>query len=575
MLRKYTLISIITLLLSSCSVFKKDTVSEKDLKTERQELDFQFYFFEGNKQKMLGNMEQAGACFLKCLSIRPKSAAANYELAKILFMAEDYSNAINYAQKAYEADTDNKWYNALCISLTKALGDYKKASEMLEEMLQKHPDDYNSYLELTDLYLHLNKSEKALEILNRFEKQYGFTEALMVEKNRIHIRKKDFDSARKEVSKMIKQEPGNTSYQIIFADLYAEEGQYDKAYELYQDILKEDPDNGSVHFSLSEYYHRIGDEKQSFKELKQAFDSEEVLADLKVQLLMSYLKINNPSQEDKEQVYELIDIMLSRYPENVQVHTLYSDMLVKDKQYKAAQEELKWIVEKTPDKYAVWEQLLFVDNQLSDFENLYKNSVKMIEYFPNQSIAYFFAGLGGYQIAKYQESVEYLEAGADFALEDSSLQAQFQTLIGDSYHRLKNDEKSDKAYEKAINLNPDNYYVYNNYAYFLALRKTKLSRAESLMEKCIAKHPKNATYLDTYAWVLYQKGDFEKALEMIERAYQNGGKESTVIVEHYGDILYKTKQHKSAIERWKEAQEIGKGSDKLESKIKSGKLIED
>ncbi len=520
-------------------------------------------------------MEQAGAYFMKCLSIRPKSGAANYELARILFMAEDYSNAIKYAQKAYETDTDNKWYNALCISSTKALGDYKKASKMLEEMLQKHPDDYNSYLELTDLYLHLEDSEKALEVLNRFEKQYGFTEALMVEKNRIHIRKKDFESARKEVSKMIKQEPENISYQVIFADLYAEEGQYDKAYSLYQDILKKAPNNGSVHFSLSEYYHRKGDEKQSFKELKQAFDSEEVSADLKTQLLMSYLKVNNPSQQDKDQVYELIEIMLNRYPENVQVHSLYSDILVKDKQYKEAQEELKWIVEKTPDKYAVWEQLLFVDNQLSDFESLYKNAVKMIDYFPNQSMAYFFAGLGGYQVAKYQESVEYLETGADFALGDSSLQAQFQTLIGDSYHRLKNDEKSDRAYERAIKLNPDNYYVYNNYAYFLALRKTKLNRAKVLMEKCTAKHPKNATYLDTYAWVLYQKEDFSKALEIIERAYQNGGNESAVIVEHYGDILYKNGQHTSAIERWKEAQKIGKASDKLESKIKSGKLIED
>ena len=95
------------------------------------------------------------------------------------------------------------------------------------------------------------------------------------------------------------------------------------------------------------------------------------------------------------------------------------------------------------------------------------------------------------------------------------------------------------------------------------------------MSDCIKTHPKNGTYLDTYAWVLYVNKDFEEALGIIERAYVNGGNKSAVIVEHYGDILYQNNKKAEAIKKWNEAKAIGKGSPFLDKKISEKKLIEE
>lgn len=573
---KIILVSFILFIFVACSVSNRGKVnSQKDLKAEKKQIEFQYSFFEANKQKMLGNINEAGAYYLRCIELIPESAAANYEFAGIMGLAKDFENGIEYAEKACEIDPDNIWYNALLVSMHKSAGNLKKSGLLLEDLLKKHPNDYNSYLELTDIYLKLNQSKDALLTLDRFEKKYGFSEALMVEKNRIHIRAGQFDKARVEVEKMIQLEPQNISLQLLKANFLLEEGKDEKAFDSYQEILKKDPENGSVHFSLSEYYQKKGEEEKAFDELEKAMSSEDVDLDLKVKLLFSYVNIKTPSATEKKQVYHLIRILLKMYPDNMKVRSLYSDILVKDKLYKEAQVELILITEKSPKQFVVWEQLLFVDNQLTDFPALYQHSVQMIEYYPNKSIAYFFAGLAGYQTKKYKSSVDYLELGIDLSFEDTVLQAQFYTILGDGYHRLRKDEKSDDAYEQAIRLNPTNYYVHNNYAYYLSVRKTKLERAKALMQDCIKQHPKNGTYLDTFAWVLYQKREYKLALEIIERAYVNGGRKSAVITEHFGDILFVNNKKSEAVLKWKEAQSIGMGSSLLDKKIIEENLFEE
>ena len=433
--------------LSSCNIAKNRgrVETNKDVKAEKNAIEFKYAFFEANKHKMLGNYNEAGAYYLRCLEINSNSAAANYEFAGVLSFAKDYSHALKYAKKAYDIDQYNKWYQALLVSLYKFTGDLKKSSILLENMLEKHPDDYNSYLELTDIYLHLNQSQNALKTLNRFESKYGFSEELMIEKNRIYIAKGDFSSARLEVQKMIKKEPENTDYYLFLADLYMQEGNKEKAFGIYQNILKLDSENGRVHFSLSEYYGLIGDDKKAYNELKLAIASDDVDLELKVKLLFTYVQLKDATNEEKRQVYELVKILLYKYPDAMEVHSVYSDILVKDKHYDEAKAQLLIITENTPNNYLVWEQLLYIDNQLANFESLYNNSVKMIEYFPNKAIAYFFAGLGAFQIQKYQDAVDYIESGVDFVIDDNILKAQFYTILGDSYHRLKKNKESDEA----------------------------------------------------------------------------------------------------------------------------------
>jgi tetratricopeptide (TPR) repeat protein len=93
-------------------------------------------------------------------------------------------------------------------------------------------------------------------------------------------------------------------------------------------------------------------------------------------------------------------------------------------------------------------------------------------------------------------------------------------------------------------------------------------------KKAVELEPFNSSYLDTYAWALYQGGKYNEAKIQIDKAIENGGDKNAVILEHCGDILYKTGETEKALEYWQKAKNTGKGSVFLEKKINDKKLYE-
>ena len=111
------------------------------------------------------------------------------------------------------------------------------------------------------------------------------------------------------------------------------------------------------------------------------------------------------------------------------------------------------------------------------------------------------------------------------------------STLGDCYHSIGSAKKAYKAYDKALKIDPEYLPVLNNYAYYLSLEKKKLKKAEQMSRITIEKAPDNATYLDTYGWILYLLKQYEKAKPHFKHAMLYGGKDQPVILEHYAEVL--------------------------------------
>jgi Tfp pilus assembly protein PilF len=138
---------------------------------------------------------------------------------------------------------------------------------------------------------------------------------------------------------------------------------------------------------------------------------------------------------------------------------------------------------------------------------------------------------------------------------------------------LKEYQKSDKAYDDALALNPDNVIVLNNYSFFLTVRKEHLDKAEKMSATLIKSNPDNPTFLDTHAWVLYSRQKYKDAKRIIERAISTG-KASATHFEHYGDILYQLGEIDNAVKQWEKARGMNAKSDILNKKIANRKIYE-
>lgn len=75
-------------------------------------------------------------------------------------------------------------------------------------------------------------------------------------------------------------------------------------------------------------------------------------------------------------------------------------------------------------------------------------------------------------------------------------------------------------FEKALELDPQNHPVMNNYAYALAEDRRDLEKALRLIRRAIAIKSDIGGYRDTHGWVLYKLGRYEEALRELRIAVQ-------------------------------------------------------
>ena len=193
--------------------------------------------------------------------------------------------------------------------------------------------------------------------------------------------------------------------------------------------------------------------------------------------------------------------------------------------------------------------------------------------FPDQPLSYFFSGLAKIQLKKYTEAIDDLNTGVKLVVDDKVLEVNFYSSIGDAYQEMKNFEKSEENYEKALAINPKAEGVLNNYSYYLSLRGEHLEKAEAMSKLSNEIKPNSASFEDTYGWIMYKQGKFKEAQIWIEKSLQHGSDKSATVLEHYGDVLYKIGEIQKALDYWQQAKSAGDGaSDQLDKKILDKKL---
>ncbi|MDE7074698.1 MAG: tetratricopeptide repeat protein, partial [Odoribacter sp.] len=257
------------------------------------------------------------------------------------------------------------------------------------------------------------------------------------------------------------------------------------------------------------------------------------------------------------------------------VRALHSDFLKKDRKFEEARTELEDILSKEKGNYMIWEELLLLCNELGDTACTYRQSIEAMKYFPEQPLPYALAGIALMMQENYREAIPYLRKGVELTDERMELKGQFYSYLGDCYYNLDSVDQAFAMFDEVLRIHPNDMLVLNNYAYYLSLRNERLDVAEKMISKAVSAEPANPTFLDTYAWVLYKRGNYSQSRYYIKLAIEKSENQSGVLYEHYGDILFRNGEQESALEMWKKAKELGGNvSAELENKIETGQLSE-
>lgn len=571
---RYILSFAILLIFGSCTVSKKvirESVILNRL-TEGDQKKFDYLFYEGLRQKEEGLYDQALETFNLCYQLDTLDAGLRSELGQLYAAVRQDSVATIHFEKAVELDAANWWYNIQLLTAYAKQDKIEKAIGVSEKMQKQYPEKEDIYQILGSLYKQTKQFEKAVASYDKLENLTGVNEALAIEKFNLYLELNKPKKATAEIDKLVAKFPAESRYKVIRGDIYLQQKMPEKAFDIFQTVLSSDPENPYVYVSLSDYYNSIGEPDKATDAIVKALKIDQLAVEQKIDILGQYVQKFIRDSVRVNETESLFKLLVDRYPLEEQVHGYYAIFLQYRKRNAEAIAELESMLNINPKNQQTWFQIIQLYISEQNFGQLLDVTERAIQNLPEMPQWYFYKGITQFQLAKYDEALETNNKALTLLSEkDDALKSDIYAQIGDVYYKQNNKKLAFEAYDNALKANPSNVFVMNNYAYYLSEEKTDLKKAESLSAKTIEKEPKNSTYLDTYAWIFYQQGNYSLAKFYIERALDNleSDKDAGVITEHYGDILWKTGDTVKALEMWKKSFESGNVTEELKQKIEN------
>lgn len=544
--------------------------------TSEQQRKYDYFFLEAMRLKEKKDYASAFGLLQHCLDIHPNAASALYEVSQYYMFLRQVPQGQEALEKAVANAPDNYWYSQGLASLYQQQNELDKAITLLEQMVVRFPAKQDPLFNLLDLYGRQEKYDKVISTLNRLEKHMGKNEQLSMEKFRIYLQMKDDKKAFQEIESLVQEYPMDMRYQVILGDVYLQNGKKQEAYDVYQKVLAAEPDNPMAIFSMASYYKQTGQEELYQQQLDTLLLNKKVTPDTKVGVMRQMIVENEQADKDSTQIIALFDRIMKQEQDDPQIPMLYAQYLLSKNMEAESVPVLEQVVDLDPTNNAARMMLIGAAVKKEDYKQIIKVCEPGIEATPDALEFYYYLAVAYNQAEKPDSVISICKRALEHKTADGKKEivSEFYSILGDMYHTQMQMKEAYAAYDSALVYNPSNIGALNNYAYYLSVERRDLDKAEEMSYKTVKAEPNNATYLDTYAWILFEKGNYAEARIYIDNAMKSeGGDKSDVIVEHCGDIYYMTGDVDGALTYWKKALEMGSESKTLKQKIEKKKYI--
>ncbi|MBL4677892.1 MAG: tetratricopeptide repeat protein [Mucilaginibacter sp.] len=530
-------------------------------------------FFSALREKTIDNKRQAAELFGRVLQIDPTNDASMFELANLEQSQNNLPAAQNLLERAVTINQDNEWYWLALAGIYEKNNELAKLENVLTALIRLKPDKTEYYYDKANAFYLEKKYNEALKLYDKIEELSGQSDELALSRQKVYLRQGDVKKAASALDELIKANPTQVRYYLAQAEIYSSNNQPDKAVAILQKAKGIDPNNGTVHLALADIYREQNKPEASYDELEIAFANPDVDIDQKLRIILGYVP-KFPEPNAQASALQLSKVLVSAHPANVKAYAIYGDMLLQSNKVKEAREAYQKAVGLDGKAYNIQEQLVRIELGQNDFDAAIKDGENSLAMFPNQAWMNYMVGVAWHQKKNYTKAIGYLKSATLFEAQDKNLLAQSYSALGDAYHSTNDNKGSDAAYEKAIDIDPNNAYTLNNYAYYLSLRNEQLDKAAQMSKHSTDLIPNTASFEDTYAWILFKQKNYAGAKLWIEKSIQHDKGASATKAEHYGDILFFTGDVNGAVQQWTKAKQLGATSPVLQRKINEKKYSE-
>lgn len=493
---------------------------------------------QDNFKDAIEYFEQANAL------VSEKSPTIYKRLAQLYIREGRLQDALVAAEQMEASGGPQKECYKLRAGILNALGRKIEAIEVYKKLVSiSTKEDEESFLLLSGSYIQDSKFNDAVLILEDLYKKNPESFVANYYLAKLYASLKDFDKSIMHYKRAIDINPTAEQVSLEYVKVLVLSQKMDLAISTCAQLVKDNPDSVKAKELLSEL--RAGEKKieNAIQEFEEAKKSGKSSIDLQFKVALFKLQ-----QRDFKGAESELSLILSQDPNNDEARYYLATAYASQENISLAVEQLK----KISTKNDLYKKARGFASFLLRQENKSEQALALIQEalvsFPND------VELLGYKTSIEREqknmpaAIETLRKIA--SLEPENEQHLFNLAV--ALDESKERKEALEVMEQVLKKNPQHANALNYVGYTLAEEGKDLDRAEKLVTQALEIEKDNGFFLDSLGWVLYKKGQYEKALPILERSVSLTQGDA-VIVEHLARVYLALKNNEKALQYFEQA----------------------
>ena len=545
---------------------QNETVANKEVTREA-------LIIEAGKEKMLGRLDKAKELYKQLLKEYPNNELAAYELARILMVQNQPEEAIIWANKAAALNPSNVWYAILKADAMQAMGQYKDAAGVYEQLTRQFPTQSNYFYKWAFYLVKANELNPALRVYDDLERRIGMNETLVRLKHGLYHAQGDDKKAARELQRLADAHPNNIDYKHNLAEFYTEIGDKEQARATYRKILAMDTNDAKANLALAGGDVNKQNDAQYLSSLRQSFESRDVSIEVKLgkiePLLNKYLSSGDPGLG--KELLQLSEILEQLYPKEAKPFAISSSILNKQGKKSEALEKARLALKIDDTDFAQWETLFLGLETLGDMPALLKACENALDVFPNKPEIYVYAATAELAMHNLSNAQDLINQALPIAAKFPVVRQHLLSLLAMVQTQQNNPSGADQNFAEALKLNANSATTLAWQSLSFSSRPTGAAQSLQLAQKALQTEPQSRLAIYALARAQFRNSNLAEAKNKIESLLPSA---NPLYLEQYGDVLFKSGDTAGAVQQWGLAVTKGSVSSSLKKKFNEKQLHE-
>ena len=523
------------------------------------------YFYHGVLAQSAARTMEAVDLLRHARALDPTDPTIAFVLGGSYAQQGKSDRALPLLEEAYASDTTNMTFARTLSGAYIEAGRTQDALRINERLAAADPEDDDVRYRLIQLYARTGELKKGIELATQLQKRFRPMPSAYGQLTRLKI----------QLLTLTKDSVAVGREYHAWADLYPDDRRpyYDWILHLFEtgkvqeaerqitaDLRRGRISSGDATALRVHKYIILKDYTSAEAELVRLTPDRKIGADEKLTLWLLLTKSSQGSEGYTAGKYTShIADLLRVYPDDLQVLKTYAQLLRYEERYREAYDLLAPKRHLYPREEWLWSELLDAASGLSSDSLLVEVAKEAKKYVPTDWRNYIVLAGDAFQKDNHQRAIQLLEEGIA-AIEPKTGEgaARLYGLLADLYAEHGGPSKAsltDSLYLRAIEANPKEVEVLNNYAYRLAKAGRNLEEAERYALQAVRLSPDAAHILDTYAYILLLRKNYTLAKLYQRKALSQSepDKISADMYDHMGDIYRALDDYDAALTAWQQA----------------------